>query len=207
MNFKEFHINGKYALSVALVAGLATLGASAIQVYKPFVSKKEHKKLYLTKNKNNLYTANYVLDDGVDINIFEDYKKADFSINPSGTKVVYLEYSTRGEGGLVRDTLRIINHDTSYASEMKFSSYLKDYDGKFQLGYCQVSVKGWKQVNSLILNISDCSDSVGFSMTGYTVTEYPSIKMTNGLFYFREDGDYVISFDEINSVDGVLLLK
>ena len=43
MNFKEFHINGKYALTVALIVGITTLGASAIQVYKPFIDEKTYK--------------------------------------------------------------------------------------------------------------------------------------------------------------------
>lgn len=208
MSSNEFHINGKYGIAVALIAAGATLGASAMQLYKPCTQESPYKKIYLTKGKTNLYSLNYIVSEGVKKNIFNDFKEESFSINPVGNKVFYVERESFGANKL-RDTIKIMNYDTSFSSEIKLSSYVQTgmSERDTESYYCDISIKGWEKQNSIRLGIHNCSESVGFTMMDYRMLRYPEIKMGNGSnFGIKQDGEYIIHFDEFNKVNSVSFL-
>ena len=209
MSSNEFHINGKYGIAIALIAAGATLGASAMQFYKPCAQKNSYKKIHLTEGKTNLYTLDYLVNEGVKNNIFSDFKKEDFSINPVGNKVLFVERELVRTSKR-RDTIKIVNYDTSFSSEIELSSYVQvgESDRDTDIYYCNITIKGWEKQNSIRLGIRDCSESVGFTMMDYRMREYPQIKMSNGTdFNINQDGDYIIHFDEFNKVDSVSFLN
>lgn len=199
MDFKGFHIEGKYAVLTSLIAGISVVGASAIQVYKPFST--EIDKLDVVKNKNGLYSAKYIIDKNLEKNIFEEKKKVNFSINSTGKKLIFLEKTPSIYDESLKNIIKIINYDTSFPNEITLhSNFSNGNDGHIGRYECQLKIKGWNDTKSIILNISFCLDSPAFTVGGYSVEKRPYIRTASNYFNIDSAGDYLISFDEFNVV-------